>query len=200
VNHDGGRRLLDGTIEWDELHPETRRLLSRRRFLTNGGKASILLLGAFSIAVTACGDDDDDDDAAGASDTTTGGTTAGPATTASLYERLGGNAAVSAVITDFVDNQVVPDTRINGFFANTDLARLKTLLTEFTANATGGPEMYTGRDMKSAHAGLGITMADFNALVEDLSKSLDVFMVPAQEQGELLAALAPLSADIVEAG
>jgi hemoglobin len=52
--------------------------------------------------------------------------------------------------------------------------------------------------MKSTHAGLGISMADFNALVEDLSKSLDVFMVPAQEKGELLAALAPLSSDIVE--
>ena len=124
---------------------------------------------------------------------------AGGAAADSLYTRLGGNAAISAVIADFVDKQVVPDTRINSFFANTDLTRLKKLLTEFTDNATGGPEAYTGRDMKTTHAGLKITVADFNALVEDLSKSLDVFKVPAKEKGELLGALAPLQSDIVTA-
>jgi hemoglobin len=198
VNHDRDRRVLDGSIEWDELHPETKKLLSRRRFMGNTGKASLLLFGAFNVVLAACGDDDDDT-ASAATSATTVGTVAAAAGQKSLYERLGGNAAISAVITDFVDEQVVPDTRINAFFANTDLTRLKQLLTEFTDQATGGPETYTGRDMKSAHAGLGITMAAFNALVEDLSKSLDVFMVPAQEKGELLAALAPLAGDIVTA-
>ncbi len=191
IDHD--RRELDGSITWDELHPETRKLLSRRRFLGRGA-AGIVAFGAFSLALAACGDDDDDDAAPAGGDTGGDG-----AATASLYERLGGNAAITAVIADFVDNQVVPDDRINGFFANTDLERLKVLLVEFTANATGGPEEYTGRDMVSSHAGMGVTVADFNALVEDLSASLDVFEVPAQEKSELLGALAPLQSDIVTA-
>lgn len=66
-------------------------------------------------------------------------------------------------------------------------------------NATGGPEKYTGRDMKTTHAGLKITMADFNALVEDLVKSLDKFEVPAAEKSELLGILGPLNKDIVTA-
>jgi hemoglobin len=199
---------LDGSIDWDDLHPATKSLLSRRRFLAQGGKASLVLFGAFNLVLTACGGDDGDGastttGAAGATASTATTIAAATATTAAgtktLYERLGGNAAISAVMTDFVDEQVVPDKRINAFFAGTDLTRLKQLLTEFAGNATGGPEKYTGRDMKSSHAGLGITMADFNALVEDLSKSLDVFKVPAREKGELLAALAPLSKDIVTA-
>jgi hemoglobin len=185
---------LDGSIAWDDLNPLTQQLLSRRRFLVRGGQV-ITLFGAFSVALAACGDDDDD----GATTATTAAVDASDPEMTSLYERLGGNEAISAVIADFVDNQVVPDARINKFFANTDLNRLKTLLTEFTANATGGPEEYTGRDMKSAHAGLNITMADFNALVEDLAKSLDKFKVPEKEKNELLGALAPLQSDIVTA-
>ncbi len=188
---------MDGTISWDELHPATKELLSRRRLLADGGKASLVLFGAFSLAVAACGDSK-----ATATTTTAKAAAAsgsGTGATKSLYERLGGGAAITAVMGDFVDNQVAKDARINKQFANTDLTRLKKLLAEFADNATGGPEKYTGRDMKTTHAGLKITMADFNALVEDLSKSLDVFKVPAQEKSDLLSALAPLSKDIVTA-
>jgi hemoglobin len=187
---DVDRRELDGSIEWDDLHPHTRRLLSRRRFLTRSTQA-VTVFGAMTVVLAACGDDDD---VVAGDSTATSGVAAG-----SLSTRLGGHAAISAVITDFVDNQVVPDGRINRFFANTDLERLKVLLTEFTDMATGGPEPYTGRDMATSHAGLAITVADFNALVEDLTASLDVFAVPDQEQSELLAALAPLQSDIVTA-
>ena len=188
---DRDRRPLDGSIEWDDLHPLTKGLLSRRRCLS-GGATAVTLFGGLTLALAACGSDDDDD----AEDATT--TAAAPAGD-SLYTRLGGNAAITAVIGDFVDNQVVPDARINGFFADTDLTRLKVLLVEVTGSATGGPEVYTGRSMKDAHAGMGVTAADFNALVEDLGKSLVVFNVPAKEQGELVAALAPLQPDIVTA-
>ena len=64
--------------------------------------------------------------------------------------------------------------------------------------ATGGPCKYTSKDMKTAHKGMGITDADFNALVEDLSGALDKFKVGAKEKGDLLAALGPLQKDIVE--
>lgn len=86
----------------------------------------------------------------------------------SLYERLGGTPAITAVVDDFVAN-VAADSRINGRFAGTNIPRLKTLLVDQVCEATGGPCKYQGRDMKSAHAGMGITNAEFNALVEDLA-------------------------------
>jgi hemoglobin len=115
----------------------------------------------------------------------------------SLYKRLGGMPAITAVVDDFVGN-VAADKRINRFFAKTDIPRLKRLLVEQICAGTGGPCTYTGRDMKSSHRGLGIADSHFNALVEDLAKTLKKFKVPAQEQKELVAILAPLRKDIVE--
>ncbi len=114
----------------------------------------------------------------------------------SLYDRLGGQPAITAVVDDFVGN-VAGDGRINGFFARTDIARLKRLLVEQICQATGGPCTYTGRDMVTAHKGMNITDAQFNALVEDLVKSLDKFKVPEKEKGELLGALGGLKPQIV---
>lgn len=114
----------------------------------------------------------------------------------SLYDRLGGKDAITAVVDDFVGN-VARDTRINGFFAKTDIARLKRNLVDQICSATGGPCVYTGRDMKTAHKGMGISDGDFNALVEDLVKSLNKFNVPAKEQNELLGILGSLKPQIV---
>jgi hemoglobin len=114
----------------------------------------------------------------------------------SLYERLGGKEAITAVVDDFVAN-VAADKRINGFFAKADIPRLKRNLVDQICQATGGPCTYTGKDMRTAHKGMGITDADFNALVEDLKKSLDKFKVPAKEQGELLGALGSMKPQIV---
>ncbi|HEV2041499.1 MAG TPA: group 1 truncated hemoglobin [Casimicrobiaceae bacterium] len=114
----------------------------------------------------------------------------------SLYDRLGGQGAIVAVVDDFVGN-VAADNRINKFFAKTDIPRLKRLLVEQICAGTGGPCTYTGRDMKSAHAGMGINDAQFNALVEDLVKSLDKFKVPEKEKGELLGILGPMKPSIV---
>ena len=115
---------------------------------------------------------------------------------ASLYDRLGGKDAITAVVDDFVGN-VAADKRINGFFAKADVPRLKRNLVDQICQGTGGPCVYTGKDMKSAHKGMGITDADFNALVEDLVKTLNKFNVPAKEQGELLAILGPMKPQIV---
>ena len=114
----------------------------------------------------------------------------------SLYERLGGKPAITAVVDDFVAN-VAADARINGRFANANIPRLKTLLVEQVCEATGGPCTYTGRDMTSTHRGMKITDAEFNALVEDLVKSLDTFKVGAREKNELLGALGGMKAQIV---
>ncbi|BDB29997.1 hypothetical protein Tamer19_69660 [Cupriavidus sp. TA19] len=114
----------------------------------------------------------------------------------SLYERLGGSQSITAVVDDFVAN-VAADTRINAKFANANIPRLKMRLVEQICAGTGGPCTYQGRDMRSAHAGMGITNSEFDALVEDLVKSLNKFKVPAQEQKELLGILGPMRKDIV---
>ena len=114
----------------------------------------------------------------------------------SLYERLGGRDAIVAVVDDFVAN-VAADQRINGFFAKTDIPRLKRLLVEQICAGTGGPCTYTGRDMKSAHRNMNVQEAHFGALVTDLVRTLDKFKVPEREKSELLAILGPMKADIV---
>jgi hemoglobin len=117
--------------------------------------------------------------------------------TKSLYDRLGGQPAVGAVIDDFA-GRVLADARINKKFARTDAARLVANLKDFVCSATGGPCKYTGNNMKVAHHNMGVTQGEFSALVEDLVATLDKFNVPAKEKGELLAALGPLGPDIVE--
>lgn len=113
-----------------------------------------------------------------------------------LYQRLGGQSAIVAVVDDFVAN-IAADKRINQQFANTNIPRLKQLLVEQICAGTGGPCTYTGRDMKSAHTGRNISEKDFNALVEDLVKTLDKFSVPAREKNELLGILGPMKGDII---
>ena len=98
---------------------------------------------------------------------------------------------------------VAADPRINGFFAETDLPGLRALLIEQVCDATGGYCTYSGRDMKSAHAGLCIGSDDFDALVDDLLKGLDDLGVPysttgAQPIDALLSVLAGMKPDIVE--
>src|SRR5215475_6625121 len=115
----------------------------------------------------------------------------------SLYERLGGKDAISAVVDDFAAN-VLADPRINKKFARTDANRLLANLKDFVCFATGGPCKYTGLDMKTSHKNMGTTAGEFNALVEDLIKTLNKFRVPEREKSELLGALAKLRGDIVE--
>lgn len=115
----------------------------------------------------------------------------------SLYDRLGGKKAITAVVGEFVGN-VGGDSRINKFFAHTDLKRLKKMLVDQICMATGGPCKYKGKDMRTAHKGMGVSEADFNALVEDLVKALDKFKVGDTEKNELLGALGGMKGDIVE--
>lgn len=116
---------------------------------------------------------------------------------ATLYGRLGSKAAITAVVAEFV-GRVGADTRINGFFAKTNLDHLKKMLVDQICQAAGGPCKYTGRDMKTAHAGMGVTDAAFGALVEDLVAALDKFKVGEKEKNELLGVLGPMKTDIVE--
>lgn len=114
-----------------------------------------------------------------------------------LYDRLGKKDGITAVVSDFVSN-VGADGRINKFFAKTDLDKLKLHLVNQICQASGGPCKYTGRSMKEAHQGMGVSGSDFNALVEDLVKSLNKFNVDKTAQDELLGVLGGMKGDIVE--
>jgi hemoglobin len=116
---------------------------------------------------------------------------------ATLYERLGGRGAITAVV-DAVVARVAADERINAKFAKTDIPTLKRLMVEQIGEAAGGPERYSGRNMRETHDGMGVTAGEFDALVEDLVATLDQFRVGKAEQDELLGVLGPMRPEIVE--
>jgi hemoglobin len=132
-----------------------------------------------------------------AADSTAAATAKADSAPKSLYDRLGGKTAITAVIDSFVA-KVAADTRINKKFAKSDVGRVKTMLVDQVCAATGGPCTYTGRSMKDAHKDMGVTEGEFNALVEDLTATLDSFKVGEKEKTELLSALGTMKADIVE--
>jgi hemoglobin len=113
-----------------------------------------------------------------------------------LYQELGGRPRIEAFTGTFVD-LMAHDDRIKAKFEDTNLARLKQRLTDQLCQLTGGPAAYKGRDMAAAHKALGITVADFNAAVEDLQAAMDQAGIPFFTQNRLLAILAPMERDIV---
>jgi hemoglobin len=115
----------------------------------------------------------------------------------SLYERLGGLDAITAVVDSFVA-RAAGDDRINQKFARTDVPRLKKEFTDQVCEATGGPCRYTGRNMRDTHAGIKITDGEWDAFFQDLAVVLDEFRVPGTEQKELLGLLLPMRDEIVE--
>ena len=119
-----------------------------------------------------------------------------------LYDRLGGKKAITAVVDEFV-GRVAADSRINSYFAAAAadpqrLASFKMKLVDQICEASGGPCKYMGKDMKSAHMGMGISGPDFDALVSDLVGALDKFKVGEKEKSDLLGALGPMKPQIVE--
>ena len=118
----------------------------------------------------------------------------------SLYKRLGGYDAIAAVSDEFIA-RLAADKQLNRFLvglSGDSQGKLRQRVVELACFATGGPCVYTGRDMKTSHKGLGITENDWTLTVKHLSDSLDKFKVPAREKGEFLAIIGGLKADIVE--
>jgi hemoglobin len=126
--------------------------------------------------------------------------TPAPAAETSLYQRLGGMPAIRAVVDGLLAN-ILKDDRVNEWFVWSSnpsaVEGYKKGLADFVCQATGGPCHYQGADMKSTHSDLGITLAAFDAVVEDLTASLDQLKVPSAEKNELLGLLAPLREQIV---
>ena len=117
-----------------------------------------------------------------------------------LYQRLGGYDAIAAVTDDFI-GRLVADPQLGPFFTghSTDSKmRIRELVIDQVCAATGGPCVYKGRDMKTAHAGLGITEAQWNLAVSHLVATLNKLKVGEKEQNDLAAVLTTLKPDIVE--
>lgn len=117
-----------------------------------------------------------------------------------LYQRLGGYDAIAAVSDEFLV-QLGNSKLLNRFVVGLNEKSKKKLrqhLVDFLCNATGGPCLYLGQDMKTAHTGLGITKADWNAGAEALVATLNKFKVPDKEKNEVIAAVLALEKDIVE--
>jgi len=120
----------------------------------------------------------------------------------SLYERLGGVYAIATVVDDFIERLLVNDVlnsnpAIKEARDRVPKAGLKFRVTALVCQVTGGPEVYTGRNMKDAHKHLNITEKEWDAMVKDFKKSLDQFKVPQKEQDELFAIVSSTKPDIV---
>ena len=117
----------------------------------------------------------------------------------SLYKRLGGRDGIATVVDDFVTNMVA-DARVSARFKSLQppaVFKLKSNFSDQICDAAGGPCAYLGRDMKTAHAGMNVSDAEWNATVENLVKALDKYKVGAKEKSELLGVLGPMKGDIV---
>jgi hemoglobin len=116
----------------------------------------------------------------------------------STYDSIGGAPAVRAAVDDFYA-RLLADRQLAAFFTGTDLQRLKAHQRAFIAAAIGGPEIFTGRELASAHAGLGIGDGDFDAVVGHLVGTLTALGVPENTIEQIGEALAPLRGAIVTA-
>jgi len=114
----------------------------------------------------------------------------------SLYRAFGGRDGLERVVGDMYAN-INADDRIKGFFEPAKEPHTKAMLVEQLCQITGGGCTYSGKDMEKVHREMGITRADFDALVEDLQKAMTKNHIPFAAQNRLLAALAPQNRAIV---
>ena len=115
---------------------------------------------------------------------------------AGLYEAFGEKSGIQSVMTGFVQ-RLRADPRIGEQFAETRLDNLASQLGDQLCQLSGGPCVYKGPDMKTAHSNMDVTRAHFNALVEVLQQSMDARGIPFTRQNQMLALLAPMHRDVV---
>ena len=122
--------------------------------------------------------------------------------TTSLYTRLGGYDAIAAV-TDELLARLRNDPQLGVFWkghSENSLRRDRQLVVNYLCAAAGGPVFYTGRDMKTSHKGLGVSVSDWEVFMRHASAVLEKFAVPVPERDEVLAFLTGLQGDVVERG
>ena len=119
----------------------------------------------------------------------------------SLYERLGGYDAISAVTQDLMV-RIKADSQLGRYYkyrGEDGVQREEQLLVEFLCSSAGGPMYYTVRDMKTLHKGMKLSESDWSALLGHVNATLEAFQVPQAERDDLVAFLQSTKLDIVEA-
>jgi hemoglobin len=119
-----------------------------------------------------------------------------PTDNRSLFERLGGQPAINAVVHEFVITTKA-DPRITQFFLNTDPVKLEAAMDDHVCSITGGGCTYKGKTMVEAHTGMKLSDADFAAFMDDLTKVLAKLKVPARETNEVIGAFNGLKPEVV---
>jgi len=117
-----------------------------------------------------------------------------------LYERLGGYDAISAVCTNLLP-RLQADPHLARFWQHRGedgLKREKQLLIDFLCSSAGGPLYYTGRDMKTTHKGMRISETDWSVFLRHLHATLEAFQVPQAERDEVVAFVQSTKNDMVE--
>ena len=117
----------------------------------------------------------------------------------SLYERIGGEPAVNTAV-DLFYRKVLADERISHFFDDADMERQAAKQKAFICMATGGPNNYTGRDMREGHKHLlarGLTDEHVDAVLEDLAATLRELSVPEGEVKEVCDLANSVRADVL---
>ena len=120
--------------------------------------------------------------------------------TKSLYARLGGYEAITAVVNDLLP-RLQADPQLGRFWAHRGedgVEREKQLLIDFLCASTGGPMYYRGRDMALAHRGMRISESDWKEFLGHAAATLAKFQVPEAEQRDVVAFVQSLKKEIVE--
>ena len=115
-----------------------------------------------------------------------------------LYERLGGEASIAAVVDDFYE-RVLADDRVAHFFDETDMQKQRAHQTQFLSAVAGGPAAYTGAEMEAAHAHLDIDDADVDVIASLLEEALVAFDVGEREREAVLEAFESYREPVVTA-
>lgn len=117
--------------------------------------------------------------------------------TKSLYERLGGAQGISRIVDDVVAGHLANPLVQTRFQNVEDLARLKKLACEFFAAGSGGPEKYTGKDMRAAHKGMNISEQEYLAVMDDIMEALGKNGIDEATRKDVLAILYSLKGEII---
>jgi len=115
-----------------------------------------------------------------------------------LYDRLGGEDAIAAVVDSFYD-RVLGDERVEHYFEETDMSALRAHQTQFLSSVTGGPVEYDGQDLETAHEHLGIDVRDFKIVANHLDEALAEFDVSEDDRKTVIAAVGELQSAVVSA-
>lgn len=115
---------------------------------------------------------------------------------ASLYERLGATEGITKIANDVIDNHVANEL-IAPRFANSDVTALKKAAATFFITGTGGPSVYSGKDLLAAHKGMNISPTEFMAVLDDALHALEKNGIAQREQEEVLFALYSMRSDVV---